>query len=323
MVERLAARRDVLVLLPLDAADVGARPGARSARSTCTARCCRSFAVARPPTGPCCTARVRDRRDAAPRWSRRPTRADIVDQQSVPILPDDTGAPGVRQGHGRRRAGALAHPAVADARRRRFNERCSTTSPPAATSAARKPEDGRIDWSAAGRPSVYNLIRAVAPPYPGAFTDDRRCSKLVVGEGSPDDVAAEAPDTTRFAPVGLARRRCGRIVGRLRRRPIASPCTSSLLHDSAVASARRSRSNDMLLKPATNAPPHAMKKILILGVNGFIGHHLTQRILETTDWEVYGMDMASQPPRRHRRRIRACISSRATSRSTRSGSSTT
>ena len=36
-----------------------------------------------------------------------------------------------------------------------------------------------------------------------------------------------------------------------------------------------------------------MKKVLILGVNGFIGHHLTQRILETTDWAVYGMDMAS------------------------------
>ncbi len=35
-----------------------------------------------------------------------------------------------------------------------------------------------------------------------------------------------------------------------------------------------------------------MKKVLILGVNGFIGHHLTQRILETTDWEVYGMDMS-------------------------------
>jgi len=34
-----------------------------------------------------------------------------------------------------------------------------------------------------------------------------------------------------------------------------------------------------------------MKKILILGVNGFIGHHLSQRILDTTDWEVYGMDM--------------------------------
>ena len=34
-------------------------------------------------------------------------------------------------------------------------------------------------------------------------------------------------------------------------------------------------------------------KILILGVNGFIGHHLSNKILETTDWEVYGMDMRS------------------------------
>jgi nucleoside-diphosphate-sugar epimerase len=36
-----------------------------------------------------------------------------------------------------------------------------------------------------------------------------------------------------------------------------------------------------------------MKKVLILGVNGFIGHHLSHRIIETTDWEVYGMDMFS------------------------------
>jgi nucleoside-diphosphate-sugar epimerase len=36
-----------------------------------------------------------------------------------------------------------------------------------------------------------------------------------------------------------------------------------------------------------------MNKILILGVNGFIGHHLSTRILNTTDWRVYGMDMYS------------------------------
>ena len=34
----------------------------------------------------------------------------------------------------------------------------------------RKPEDGRIDWQQSAA-QVYNLIRAVAPPYPGAFTD--------------------------------------------------------------------------------------------------------------------------------------------------------
>jgi nucleoside-diphosphate-sugar epimerase len=36
-----------------------------------------------------------------------------------------------------------------------------------------------------------------------------------------------------------------------------------------------------------------MKRILILGVNGFIGHHLSQRIVADTDWEIYGMDMQS------------------------------
>ncbi len=35
------------------------------------------------------------------------------------------------------------------------------------------------------------------------------------------------------------------------------------------------------------------KRICILGVNGFIGHHLSQRILADTPWEVYGMDMGS------------------------------
>ena len=36
-----------------------------------------------------------------------------------------------------------------------------------------------------------------------------------------------------------------------------------------------------------------MKRVLILGVNGFIGHHLSQKIFSATDWEIYGMDMQS------------------------------
>ena len=35
------------------------------------------------------------------------------------------------------------------------------------------------------------------------------------------------------------------------------------------------------------------KKILILGVNGFIGNALVRRILDDTAWEVYGMDLSS------------------------------
>src|SRR5438105_14170310 len=34
-----------------------------------------------------------------------------------------------------------------------------------------------------------------------------------------------------------------------------------------------------------------MKRILILGVNGFIGHHLSRRIIASSDWEIHGMDI--------------------------------
>jgi nucleoside-diphosphate-sugar epimerase len=35
------------------------------------------------------------------------------------------------------------------------------------------------------------------------------------------------------------------------------------------------------------------EKILILGVNGFIGSSLSERILKSTDWEIYGMDIGT------------------------------
>jgi methionyl-tRNA formyltransferase len=40
----------------------------------------------------------------------------------------------------------------------------------------RRPEDGRIDWSRSAA-EIHNLVRAVAPPYPGAFTDRMKISK--------------------------------------------------------------------------------------------------------------------------------------------------
>ena len=36
---------------------------------------------------------------------------------------------------------------------------------------------------------------------------------------------------------------------------------------------------------------NSILKILILGINGFIGHHLARHILENTSWVVYGMDL--------------------------------
>lgn len=58
----------------------------------------------------------------------------------------------------------------------------------------RTPDDGRIDWTQS-RTRVLRLVRAVAPPYPGAFTslDGRRLTVL-----------SAAPATTDVAPGTIA-----------------------------------------------------------------------------------------------------------------------
>jgi methionyl-tRNA formyltransferase len=44
---------------------------------------------------------------------------------------------------------------------------------------ARRPEDGRIDWSK-GAAEIHNLVRAVAPPFPGAFTEDGGSRRMIL-----------------------------------------------------------------------------------------------------------------------------------------------
>jgi methionyl-tRNA formyltransferase len=53
----------------------------------------------------------------------------------------------------------------------------------------RKPEDGRIDWTQTSR-QIFNLIRAVTDPYPGAFTD-LGGSRLMVWWGETDSPATQ------------------------------------------------------------------------------------------------------------------------------------
>jgi methionyl-tRNA formyltransferase len=46
----------------------------------------------------------------------------------------------------------------------------------------RRPEDGRIDWSKSAM-EIHNLVRAVAPPFPGAFSGSLRINKTKVADG--------------------------------------------------------------------------------------------------------------------------------------------
>jgi methionyl-tRNA formyltransferase len=96
----------------------------------------------------------------------KPDAGDIVAQQAVPILPDDTAkivfdkvtvaAEIVLDG---------ALPALIAGKAPRHRQDLAQGS----YFGGRKPEDGRIDWSA-NAPTIHNLVRAVAPPFPGALT---------------------------------------------------------------------------------------------------------------------------------------------------------
>jgi methionyl-tRNA formyltransferase len=60
----------------------------------------------------------------------------------------------------------------------------------------RKPEDGRIDWGKTAQ-QIHDLVRAVAPPYPGAFTEWHGRNQIVAQTSLkgpfPSDLNLEVP----------------------------------------------------------------------------------------------------------------------------------
>jgi UDP-4-amino-4-deoxy-L-arabinose formyltransferase/UDP-glucuronic acid dehydrogenase (UDP-4-keto-hexauronic acid decarboxylating) len=50
----------------------------------------------------------------------------------------------------------------------------------------RKPEDGRIDWNKSDA-AIYNLIRAVTEPYPGAFAQLEDGEKIIIWQALPGE----------------------------------------------------------------------------------------------------------------------------------------
>jgi methionyl-tRNA formyltransferase len=106
----------------------------------------------------------------------KPDAGRIAGQRAVPIGPDDTA--GEVMGRVAEAAEALVRgllPALVDgslvlrvqdlSQGRYFG--------------GRRPEDGRIDWTHTAA-EVHNLVRAVAPPYPGAFTEQRGARIMVL-----------------------------------------------------------------------------------------------------------------------------------------------
>lgn len=97
----------------------------------------------------------------------KPDAGDIVGQMAVPIDPDeDATAVFAKVSNAAIEVMRAALPELLQGRVPRTPNVLANGS----YFGGRKPEDGRIQWSQDAL-QVHNLIRAVAPPYPGAFTD--------------------------------------------------------------------------------------------------------------------------------------------------------
>jgi methionyl-tRNA formyltransferase len=65
----------------------------------------------------------------------------------------------------------------------------------------RKPEDGRIDWTKSAV-QIYNLIRGVTHPYPGAFTE-LNGKKLIIWSAKPLEGSAESGKVASLNPMRI------------------------------------------------------------------------------------------------------------------------
>jgi methionyl-tRNA formyltransferase len=97
----------------------------------------------------------------------KPDAGRIVGQQAVPIGPDETAVEVFAKLT--RAAESLLRKTIQSLVKGEISWKPNDLSK-GSYYGRRTPEDGRIDWSRSAA-EIHNLVRAVAPPFPGAFTD--------------------------------------------------------------------------------------------------------------------------------------------------------
>lgn len=130
----------------------------------------------------------------------KPDAGDIVAQRAVPIADDDTA----------RSLYAKLTTAAGDLMRQTYPLLVAGTAPRRAQDPAlatyfggRTPADGLIDWRLAAR-RIYDLVRAVAQPYPGAFTHWRGRQLRVWSARVEPGTGQAAPGTVVDVDGGVA-----------------------------------------------------------------------------------------------------------------------
>ncbi|MGF6566168.1 bifunctional UDP-4-amino-4-deoxy-L-arabinose formyltransferase/UDP-glucuronic acid oxidase ArnA [Kosakonia cowanii] len=150
----------------------------------------------------------------------------------------------------------------------------------------RTPEDGRLEWEKPAQ-TLHNLVRAVSDPWPGAFSFVGTHKFIVWKSRVRSDVApARAGTVISVAPLIIA---CGE--GAL------EVMTGQTEKGVYMQGAQLAQSLGLVAGALLSSKPVVAVKrrtrVLILGVNGFIGNHLTERLLRDDNYEIYGLDIGS------------------------------
>lgn len=152
----------------------------------------------------------------------------------------------------------------------------------------RHPEDGLIRWDDSAE-KINNLVRAVADPFPGAFTFFGQ-EKLIIWKSSfttKSNTKSSPGVVVNVRPFEIA---CGNGVLRVITAQIGK---GSIVSGEQVAAEAGIVKDCLLGRPHFTLKP-APTKVLILGVNGFIGSALTERLLKEGGYEVYGLDLSKE-----------------------------
>ncbi|MGC6386729.1 bifunctional UDP-4-amino-4-deoxy-L-arabinose formyltransferase/UDP-glucuronic acid oxidase ArnA [Ewingella sp. S1.OA.A_B6] len=213
----------------------------------------------------------------------RPDAGDIVAQRAVPISADDIAL--------------TLHAKVRDAAQvlladvlPKMKQGQTTLTPQDESQASyfgrRTAADGEIHWNKPAT-EINNLIRAVTEPYPGAFTYLGQ-RKMTIWRSRPLVTAHEKQPGTVLSsdPLVIA---CGEGALEIQ----AGQSESGLYVQGSRLSLELGIMPDVRL---SSLPTSAMKRrtrVLILGVNGFIGNHLSERLLREDNYEIFGLDISS------------------------------
>ncbi|MBN3050980.1 bifunctional UDP-4-amino-4-deoxy-L-arabinose formyltransferase/UDP-glucuronic acid oxidase ArnA [Pectobacterium brasiliense] len=157
--------------------------------------------------------------------------------------------------------------------------------------------DGLIDWQKSAC-EINNLIRAVTEPYPGAFTflGERkviiwRARVVKVNRVKSNDVGVngvkqEPGAILSTSPLVVS---CGEDALEI----VSGQSEAGLYMSGSRLAAEMGMVPQAKLGNLASRVQRRRMRVLILGVNGFIGNHLTERLLRDDRYEIYGLDISS------------------------------